>query len=257
MALGTKVVFVAVTPMGHATLWVTVSRDMGGSSLVVGKRAKNAPPNIKMKDIPTHWQSVYLEKGEDDLSWHEENPRASLELVREFAPNRGSRIIDVGGGTSRLVEKLAQDGYESLTLLDISPEALSKNQARMRVLSASVSFVATDILKLQKLGPFDLWHDRAVFHFLNNEGDQEQYARTASASIVGGGHLVMMVFALDGPDNCSGLPVSRYDVNSLAAKFAPHFSLVKASRLEHSTPWGKVQLFTVAVLERLDEEAIS
>lgn len=204
-----------------------------------------------MQDGAEYWDDVYKARVEEDLSWHEDCPSVSLALVRRLCPNVSARIVDVGAGTSRLVDLLLERGYLNLTVLDISPKALAQTRDRLGDRCADVTFVAANVLDSGSLGQFDLWHDRALFHFLTAESDQSRYAEAATAAVAEGGHLAIFAFALDGPDSCSNLPVCRHDAASLMSIFETNFDLVTAERVEHSTPWGAVQPFTVSVFRRL------
>ncbi|MHB8635768.1 MAG: class I SAM-dependent methyltransferase [Fimbriimonadaceae bacterium] len=203
-----------------------------------------------MRGALDHWEEVYCHRAEEDLSWHEPSPSGSVEVIQRYCPSPKSRVIDVGSGTSRIVDLMLDHGYTNLTLLDISQEALYKTRARLGAKAKSVHFITADILDARGLGQFDLWHDRALFHFLVSAADRLGYARTAARSIVPGGHLVIGTFAPDGPKECSGLPVRRYDADEFAEVFGAGFTPVAAHRNLHTTPWGTVQPFTVAVLKR-------
>ncbi len=197
-----------------------------------------------------HWEGVYRTKSEPEQSWHQSSPEASLAAIREFAPGLNSRIIDVGAGNSRLADGLLAAGYSEITLVDISEAALEQTRERLGAVGSPVRFVADDLLATDELGTFDVWHDRALFHFLTDRADRAGYAELAASSVAPGGHLVLMTFAADGPERCSGLPVSRYDGEGLAACFQPEFESVRAWRIEHITPWGTVQPFQAIVLRR-------
>ncbi|MBS1718250.1 MAG: class I SAM-dependent methyltransferase [Armatimonadetes bacterium] len=203
-----------------------------------------------MHNDSEHWQKVYGGKPEEELSWFELNPQISFDLVRRHCLDKSARIIDVGAGTSRLVDLLLTDGYANITLLDISKAALDSTRARLGAKAEKVTFITADILTTEEIGKFELWHDRALFHFLTNETDRSHYAMLAARSIVPGGHLVLLTFAPSGPESCSNLPVCRYSATQLAAIFSNGFALVASDEISHRTPWGDVQPFTVAVLQR-------
>ncbi|MGV3719762.1 MAG: class I SAM-dependent methyltransferase [Actinomycetota bacterium] len=198
-----------------------------------------------------HWDEVYAGKGADELSWHQDEPSLSLALISAVAPGPQASVIDVGGGNSVLVDRLLALGYATVTVLDISPKALDQSKARLGELGRRVRWEVADVTQAASLGCFDVWHDRAVFHFLTREEDRQRYVALAERSIATGGHLIMVTFALDGPERCSGLPVCRYDAASLARVFANGFELVSARDETHLTPWGAPQKFTYCVLRRV------
>ena len=200
-------------------------------------------------DRQAHWQRVYTTKKPAELSWYQLEPEISLRLLTALPRGEG-RIIDVGGGESRLVDRLLQAGYTEITVLDVSPAALEQSRRRLGAQAFQVRWLAADILASESPGQFDLWHDRAVFHFLTDPAEQARYTAIAAQSIVPGGYLVIGTFALDGPEKCSGLNVCRYDAAGLAARFAGDFTPVSDCRHLHTTPWGKPQPFTFCVLHR-------
>jgi SAM-dependent methyltransferase len=175
----------------------------------------------------------------------------SVELIDRFCPLPDGRVIDIGGGISRLVDTLLDRGRRGLTVLDVSEEALSLTRQRVGDRARDVRWVHEDVLLADLGDPFDLWHDRAVFHFLTEGEDRDRYATKLHASLVQGGHAVMATFALDGPETCSGLPVVRYDATSLHDALGTHrFSLVHELHAVHVTPQGKEQKFQFAVFRR-------
>lgn len=200
-------------------------------------------------DLGTHWEKVYQTKDESEVSWHQEEPTVSLELIREVAAPE-SDVIDVGGGSSVLAGRLVALGFQHVTVLDISPSALERAKARIGEASQRIHWIAADIRTANDFGQFVLWHDRAVFHFLTDSQDRKKYVSLAERSIPEGGHLVIGTFALHGPENCSGLPVERYDAGKLAGIFSPQFTLAKSVAETHTTPWGSEQRFIYGVLRR-------
>jgi hypothetical protein len=158
-------------------------------------------------------------------------------------------VVDVGAGTSTLVDELVRAGYGDLTVLDVSAKALEVVGARLGTAAGRVSYVDHDVLTWTPSRTFDLWHDRAVFHFLTSDDERKQYARVALTAMSEQGVLVIATFAEDGPESCSGLPVARYSADALAAVF-PTLRLIHSERVEHRTPWGAVQPFTYTVFMR-------
>lgn len=197
-----------------------------------------------------HWEDVYSSKGVTNASWYQEEARLSLELIRAFAPARGGRIIDVGGGASVLVDGLLWLDFERVAVLDISETALEKAKERLGERARKVEWIAADVTEVRDLGTFDLWHDRAVFHFLTAEDDRRKYVELAMRSIPAGGHLVVATFADDGPTECSALQVCRYNAASMAVELGQGFSLVKEAHELHATPMGSSQSFFYGVFER-------
>jgi SAM-dependent methyltransferase len=195
-----------------------------------------------------HWQQVYQTRPDRETSWFQEEPLPSLDLVRACAP-RPCRVVDVGGGSSVLAGRLAAEGHD-VTVLEISAIAIDRARSRIGDMARRVRWIVGDVTEIAELGEFDLWHDRAVFHFLTEPEDRRRYADLAARSVVPGGHVVIGTFALDGPERCSGLPVERYDRTRLAAAFGPAFTIERSCDETHVTPWGKPQAFFFAVLRR-------
>jgi SAM-dependent methyltransferase len=199
-----------------------------------------------------HWEGVYRAKKEDELSWHQDDPRkaVSFALIREFAPLT-ARIIDIGCGSSTLAGALIDIGCTNVTVLDISEAAIDRAKSLNAKASKRIRWVVSDVVATPSLpGSFDLWHDRAVFHFLTDAAERKAYVDLCAQSVAPGGHVVVATFALDGPEKCSGLPVQRYDAPGVEAVFQSGFDLVKSVRESHITPWGKPQAFCHAVLRR-------
>jgi SAM-dependent methyltransferase len=200
-------------------------------------------------DRKAHWEGVYATKRGRQLSWFQEEPALSLELIRAVSPARG-RVIDVGGGASVLVDRLLESGFDDVAVLDISRSALDQARARLGKRAEAVRWIEADATKPTDLGKFDVWHDRAVFHFLTNPDDRKRYVALASRSIAPSGHLIMATFAREGPLKCSGLDVCRYDARSLAAELGDSFALVREAAETHVTPWGSAQAFFYGVFRR-------
>ena len=201
-------------------------------------------------DRQTHWQNVYLTKGEQQVSWTQHDPEPSLSLIEKFATGRDASIIDIGGGASRLVDVLRRRGYDAITVLDLSQAALDAAKQRLGPDSARVQWIAADITQWQPHAAFDIWHDRAAFHFLVEENDRAAYLDRLRRGVKTGGYAIIATFALDGPERCSGLPVQRYDPESLSKALGATFELIEHQRHRHTTPWGAVQSFQFSVLRR-------
>lgn len=199
---------------------------------------------MKTSDKKQHWEKIYQTKEDQDVSWYQENPETSLLFFRQFAIPPNAKIIDIGGGNSRLAEHLLQAGYTNLTVLDISETSLNKTKEKLGSLADQVKWIVTDITTFQPEEQYDVWHDRAVFHFLTASEDIVAYKKLATKAIISGGHLMMATFSDKGPDKCSGLAVSKYSTDTLSALFEPAFSKKKCLNINHQTPFGTVQNFT-------------
>lgn len=201
-------------------------------------------------DRQAHWQNVYLTKGEQQVSWTQTDPEPSLSLIERFASGQSASIIDIGGGASRLVDALRRRGYAAISVLDISEAALKAAQQRQGPDAAQVRWIAADITQWWPPVAFDVWHDRAAFHFLVEEGDRAAYLERLRRGVKMGGHAIIATFALDGPEKCSGLPVQRYAPESLSKAVGSAFELIEHQGHRHTTPWGAVQSFQFSVLRR-------
>ncbi len=194
-------------------------------------------------DRKAHWERIYREKSEDETSWFQPRPESSLALVEATGERPQAPLIDVGGGASRLVDHLLEAGWQDLTVLDISGAALETARRRLGQRAKAVQWLEADLLEAQLPGPWRIWHDRAVFHFLVEQADRQRYLEQLRANLEPGGHCIIATFALDGPEMCSGLPVRRYSPESLAETLGPEFQLQQTLSEQHRTPAGKVQSF--------------
>ncbi len=190
-----------------------------------------------------HWENVYATKGENEVSWFQDSPAISLELIREADAGHGAAIIDIGGGASRLVDHLLTEGYRSIAVLDLSAHALEAAKKRLGPAAASVDWIVADVTTWQPARSYDVWHDRAAFHFLTDPGDRAAYRERLQSAVRPGGRIIIGTFALDGPEKCSGLPVQRYDGASLAQELGPSFELLDTRSEIHHTPWESTQAF--------------
>ncbi|MBP0114483.1 MULTISPECIES: class I SAM-dependent methyltransferase [Bradyrhizobium] len=203
-----------------------------------------------MSERSTHWDHVYATKGEAEVSWFQDSPAISLEMIRAAGPNHDAAIIDVGGGASRLVDALLQDGYRDVTVLDLSAKALDAAKKRLGGAASMVDWIVADATTWQTAKTYDVWHDRAAFHFLTDLRDRAAYVERLRSAIAPGGHVIIATFAPDGPEKCSGLPVQRHDSASLAAELGPEFELVETRRETHHTPWDSTQAFQFSRFRR-------
>jgi len=200
-----------------------------------------------------HWENVYSTKATNSVSWFQPHADLSLDIIRSTQLGKGAAIIDVGGGASTLVDDLLANGYTDLTVLDLSGAALSTARKRLGAEESKVRWIEADITQVDLPAKrYDIWHDRAVFHFLTDAADRAAYVRTVLRSVKPGGHVIVATFAEDGPLQCSGLPVVRYRPDELHGQFGDAFQLLDHRKEEHRTPAGKVQSFVYCYCRRLD-----
>lgn len=194
-------------------------------------------------DRKQHWEQLYARKSPLEVSWYQADPESSLELIRESRVGQDGRILDVGGGASLLVDRLAQAGFRTLAVLDISARALEHAQQRLGAMAAQIEWFETDVTQFRPPHVYDVWHDRAVFHFLTDADERKQYVRVLNEALAPTGSMIVAAFALDGPDSCSDLEVVRYDAAGLCAEFGPGFVLTHQVDELHITPDGGHQKF--------------
>lgn len=197
-----------------------------------------------------HWQTIWSTREDEQMSWFQDSPAVSVDLIFRHAGG-GRRIIDIGGGSSGLAGELLHRGYRDITVLDIAPAAVERGRARLGGNQERVKWIVADVLTVKELDAYDIWHDRAVFHFLQTEADRARYIELAARSLERGGYLILGTFAPNGPDRCSGLPVQRYDAESIETVFGRKFALIGDTTEIHMTPSGKEQFFTWTVLCRM------
>jgi hypothetical protein len=202
-------------------------------------------------DRTAHWQAVYTSKSENEVSWFQEKPSTSLRLIRDANASSNSAIIDIGGGASRLVDALVAQGFRSLAVLDISAAALEAAKTRLGPGSADVDWITADITKWRPARTYDIWHDRAAFHFLTEAADRDAYVDCLKSATAPGSQVIIGTFALDGPEKCSGLSVQRYDAKRLADVLGPSFELADDFAEAHRTPWGAIQHFQFSRFKRV------
>jgi 2-polyprenyl-3-methyl-5-hydroxy-6-metoxy-1,4-benzoquinol methylase len=198
---------------------------------------------VNNTDRQTHWENVYATKAEREVSWFQENPAPSLDLIASTGIPSDAAIIDVGGGASRLVDSLLEKGFSRVAILDLSANALEEAKKRLGVRANGVDWIVADVTIWKPSGTYDLWHDRAAFHFLTDPADRDAYVTRLKNAVRSGGHAIVATFALDGPERCSGLPIVRYDPAALASVLRPEFELVDSWRHDHVTPGGNTQRF--------------
>jgi SAM-dependent methyltransferase len=194
-------------------------------------------------DRRQHWNDVYRSKAERDVSWFEGRPDVSLRLLDEAGVSTASCVLDVGGGDSHLIECLLARGLTCLAVLDVSAAALERCRLRLGAASNVPTWLEADVTGEWSLPPVDVWHDRAVFHFLVDPADRERYLERLRSTLKAGGTAIIATFAADGPERCSGLPVQRYSAAALAGALGEGFALVGSVAHQHTTPWGSGQSF--------------
>lgn len=198
-----------------------------------------------------HWQGVYERHDPHQVSWYEPTPDTSLALIASADLPLDAAIIDVGGGASRLAAELVGLGHEDVTVADISAQALERAQAELGEAAAKVTWIVADVRGHDFGRRFDLWHDRAVFHFMVEPADREGYLAVLRRSLRPGGHLILATFGPEGPTECSGLPTNRYDADQLTALLAPDFRLAASQLADHTTPSGSRQQFVYTHFQRI------
>jgi len=204
-------------------------------------------------DHKQHWEQIYSTKPLDAVSWFQDHADQSLRLIHNTRLGRNAAIIDVGAGASTLVDDLLAEGYTDLTVLDLSPAALMVAKQRLVKHAECVRWAEGDVTRAEfPAHRFDIWHDRAVFHFLTEPADRQAYVEQVVRSVRPGGHVIIATFAEDGPEKCSGLPVVRYQPESLHAEFGDAFLLVGHEKEAHHTPSGAVQQFVYCYCRKAD-----
>lgn len=201
-------------------------------------------PHTDVMELEAHWQRVYQTKRTDEVSWFRPHLDVSLALIRTTGAAAHAPILDVGGGASTLVDDLVDAGYSDVTVVDVSAAALDTARDRVGPRPAAVAWIAADVT-LVALPPahFQVWHDRAVFHFLTDAQDRRRYVEQVRHAVAPGGHLIVATFGPEGPERCSGLPTARYDADALHAEFGTDFELVDRREERHRTPGGVDQQF--------------
>ena len=202
-------------------------------------------------DRKDHWERVYQSKPDDRLGWYKPQLQTSLTWIRDLNLDRNATIIDAGGGASTLVDDLLEDGHRSITVLDLSAAALSQTKSRLGDRAVSVSWVVGDITTAElPANHYDVWHDRAVFHFLTNNQQQQRYRDSLLAALKPGGHLVIAAFAPEAPPKCSGLPVQRYSLDLLVETLGDELELLRHHKEMHITPGGVEQMYLYCQFRR-------
>lgn len=196
---------------------------------------------MNSSDNKNHWENVYETKNPDQVSWTQKKPQTSLDFINSFGLGKEAKIIDIGGGDSNLVDFLLEEGYENITVLDISAKALEKAKQRLGNKADKVKWIATDITAFQPTEAYDIWHDRAAFHFLTTPEQVSKYIDIATKNITG--YLILGTFSKNGPTKCSGLDIQQYDEKSLSENFKKDFEKIQCITEDHTTPFQTTQNF--------------
>jgi len=202
-----------------------------------------------MSEKKAHWENVYETKGDFEVSWYQEVPQESLELVNSLNLDKvNSKIIDIGGGNSNFTAELLKQGYTDLTLLDISQKALDRTKAKIG--NERVDYIASNVIEFQPIKKFTIWHDRAAFHFITNKDEVQKYVELVSNSIEQGGYLILATFSTTGPLKCSGLEITQYSKEALTNLFVKDFEMIESFETVHQTPFDTEQNFIYVVFKK-------
>jgi trans-aconitate methyltransferase len=196
-----------------------------------------------------HWENIYANKQPNEVSWTQETPEISLDMIHSLKLPKSAKIIDIGGGESKLVDFLLDEGYQNITVLDISANAIERAKNRLGKKAENVQWIVSDILDFKPTETYDCWHDRATFHFLTDESDIKKHVDLVSKSV--NKFLVIGTFATDGPLKCSGLDISQYNESSMDEKFSVYFKQMPCIRQEHITPFNTKQNFIFCSFEKI------
>jgi SAM-dependent methyltransferase len=205
-------------------------------------------------DLTEHWDRIYERRSPGEVRWYERRPAISIRRVREAVAGGARSLLDVGGGASALVDEALELGLHRIAVLDISERAFQASREHLDTRADHVEWLVGDVTAIDDVGMFDIWHDRAVFHFLTDAFDQERYVSLCERTVAPAGIAIVATFAPDGPEMCSGLPVQRYDASGLAERCGPRFELLDSERHVHLTPRGVEQRFMYASFLRVSED---
>ena len=199
-------------------------------------------------DRKKHWETVYETKNPDQVSWTQETPKTSLEFIHSFGLKKTAKIIDIGGGDSKLVDYLLDEGFENITILDISAKSMEKAKDRLGEKANKVNWIVSDVTEFEPNMTFDFWHDRATFHFLTTTEEIKKYLKTARKSV--NGFLTIGTFSKNGPKKCSGLEIKQYNEDELTLEFKNGFDKINCVTEDHITPFNTTQNFLFCSFER-------
>lgn len=202
-------------------------------------------------DAKEHWENVWTTKKSNEVSWYQEYPQTSINLILPTNPSKDAKIIDVGGGDSNLAETLLDLGFKNITVLDISANALERVKKRLGNKSGMITWIESDILEFENDNRYDIWHDRALLHFLTSEENLKNYVKLVKQHVMQGGYLIISTFSTKGPIKCSGLDTRQYSEESIKELFSNEFEHIKSFEEEHVTPRGMGQIFTWNVFRKI------
>jgi SAM-dependent methyltransferase len=198
-----------------------------------------------------HWENIYATKAMQEVSWFQKVPTTSLELINQVAKNKQDPIIDIGGGDGFLVDNLLALGYTDITVLDISKNAIDRAKKRLGKLAEKVKWIVTDITEFVPNKEYVIWHDRAVFHFLTDQQDKENYRKLLNTAV--SGYFILATFSDQGPNKCSGLEICNYAKQDIQAFFSFNFRMIRSFKYNHLTPFGSYQNFIFSVFSKMNE----
>lgn len=201
-------------------------------------------------DAKEHWENIWTTKKSNEVSWYQEYPKTSINLILPTNPSKDAKIIDVGGGDSNLAETLLDLGFKNITVLDISANALERAKKRLGNKSSMITWIESDILEFENDNRYDIWHDRALLHFLTSEENLKNYVKLVKQHVMQGGYLIISTFSTKGPIKCSGLDTRQYSKESIKELFSNEFEHIKSFEEEHVTPRGMGQIFTWNVFRK-------
>ncbi|MCP9200006.1 class I SAM-dependent methyltransferase [Gramella sp. GC03-9] len=203
-----------------------------------------------MKDLKSHWNDIYGKKEFEETSWYQSRPESSLNLIESLALSKNANIIDIGGGDSFLVDNLLKLNYKSLNVLDISGIAIEKAQHRLGSKADEVKWIESDVTTFETEEKFDLWHDRAAFHFLTEDEQVEKYLEKLNSYLKPGGYLILATFSDKGPTKCSGIEIRQYSTEDLKEMLESDFEVISLQNMDHSTPWDATQNFSFGLFRK-------
>jgi len=201
-------------------------------------------------DLKNHWENIYSNKDENEVSWFQTIPKTSHQLIKKLNLESNDNIIDIGSGRSRILKILIEEGFNNISYLDISKEACKKSKIALGDDKSKVNWNVENVLNFKSKIKYNLWHDRAVFHFFTNKKDIEKYKEVAIKNVSDGGYLVLGTFSINGPKKCSGLDVSQYSEQSLNEIFKSDFNLLESFYIDHQTPFDTTQNFLFCIFKK-------
>lgn len=204
-----------------------------------------------MKDLKEHWEKIYKTKELKEVSWYQEKPQPSLDFIASLNLSKDAAIIDIGGGDSYLVDNLLKNGFTNVTVLDISEEAIDRAKSRLGEKAEKVNWITADAGDLKLKNSYDLWHDRAAFHFLTEESKIQNYLKSMKAGVKKGGYVILGTFSEKGPEKCSGIKIQQYSLHEMTDLFKEDFETIQCENIDHITPSKSVQNFSFCTFKRL------